>query len=100
MKLKEFKKVLKEYISIELSVDHINKALREFDPDFSYLVFSRYKDLFFDTITFAFDDKDDWIGYFLYEMGCKFSKKSVGNFKDGKKIYIRNYKELYALLTK
>ena len=100
MKLKDFEKVLKEYISIDESVDRLNKALREFDPDFNYLIFSRYKDLFFKTITSAFDDEDDdWIGYFLFEMDAKFSKKSIGNFKDGKKIYIRNYKDLYKLIT-
>ena len=98
MKLKDFEKVLKEYISIDESVDRLNKALREFDPDFNYLIFSRYKELFFDTITSAMDDKDDWIGYFLYEMDAKFSKKPIGKHKNGKKLYIRDYKDLYKLI--
>ena len=98
MTLKEFTKLLKEYQKIEKIVDKVNNALKEFEPDFNYLCFSKYKELFLDTIRIAMDDKNDDIGYFLYEMDCKFSKKSIGNFKDGKKIYIRNYKDLYDLI--
>ena len=61
-------------------------------------MFSRYKQLFLDTIKLAMDDKDDWIGYFLFEMDAKFSKKPIGTFKNKKPIWIRNYSDLYKLI--
>jgi len=99
MKLKNFIKLLEEYQSIDKSVDKLNEALKEFDPDFNYLVFSRYKELFLDTIKDAMNDRGEWIGYFLFEQDCKFTKKHIISDENGKNLPFRNYNDLYNLIT-
>ena len=98
MAKKIFIKLLKELISIRKDVDALNKAFKKFEPDFNWISFGRFETLITDCLKEAMEDKEDWVGYYLYEMDCKFSKKSVGSYKDGKKIYIRNYNDLYDLI--
>jgi len=73
-------------------------AFRRFEPDFNFVRFGKYETLVVDAIKEAMNDDNDWIGYFLWEMDAKFSKKSIGS-NLGKKMYIRNMKDLYNLIT-
>lgn len=95
---KQFEKALRDFIKIQKDIDILNKGLKRFSPDFNYLTFSNYDNLFLETLKIAMNDKDDWIGYFIYERDSKFTKEHIISDKDGKNLPFRNYNDLYNLI--
>jgi len=96
MTYKIFKNLVERLLKIKKDEERLNTSFKLFEPDFNYISFGRFETLVVDAIK-GDDDKNDWLGYFLYEMDCKFSKKRIG--KDKKKpIFIRNMKDLYNLI--
>jgi hypothetical protein len=98
MKYEQFAQLMIDLIRIKEDAQELNKAFRKFEPDFNYISFSRYEELIVRAIKDALDDKDDWIGYWLYERDGKFSKEKIIEI-DGKKMAINSYKDLWYLIT-
>jgi hypothetical protein len=96
----QLQEILTELKSIKDAEDNLNKALKVFSPDFNFLCFSRQEELLLNTLKIAMDDKDDWIGYFLYERDGKFTNKKIISDKNGKNLPLRNYDDLWNLITK
>ena len=98
MEYKTFENILNRIVKIKQDKVILSKAIRAFEPDCGYIFFTRYETLITDILKEAIEDKDDWIGFFLYEMCCKFSKKTIVWDKDDKPIKLRNMKDLYNLI--
>lgn len=99
MTKQKFTKLSTELVSIKKDEEALNKAFTKFEPDFNCISFGRYETIVVKCLEEAMKDKYEWISYFLYEMNCKFSKKPIGTYKNKKKLYIRNYDELYDLIN-
>jgi hypothetical protein len=93
-----FIELMKDFIKIKEDEEELNKAFKNFEPDFNYISFGRYKRLFLKTIKEAMDDEYDWIDYFIYERDCKFTNKSIVRNKDGKNLPFRNFTNLWNLI--
>jgi len=100
MTKKEFTKILSELVAIKKDEKELNKAFKKFNPDWNYISFGRYETLVVVTLSIAMKDKADWIGYFLYERNCKFTRKEIITDKKGKKLPFENYDDLYNLIKK
>jgi len=94
---KNFIKYIKEIVSLKRDAEKLNDVLKNIDPDFGGLYLTRHETLLVEILQDAMNDENDWIGYFLYEMNCKFSKKPVGK-ENKKNLYIKNYNDLYKNL--
>lgn len=59
-----------------------------------------YESKYLDLLKDVFDDKGDWISYWVYELdfGKKAEEDSIQS-KEGKNIPIKTIKDLYILLT-
>jgi len=100
MTKKEFAKILSELVAIKKDEKELNKAFKKFNPDWNYISFGRYETLVVDALKINMNDNADWIGYFLYERNCKFTKKTIITNKKGKKLPFENYDDLYNLIKK
>ena len=99
MNKKTFTEIMKELISIRKDEDKLNEALNKFDPDFNHLGFSRYESLVVKSLREAMKDKDDWIGYWLYELSTmKIDKNKAAKIK-GKYVPLKTLGNLYDLIT-
>ena len=99
MNREQFTKILKDLIAIKKDEDNLNEAFKKFEPDFNFISFGRYETLVVKTLEIVMNDKADWIGYFLYERECKFTKKNIIRDKNGKNLPFRNFDDLYNLIT-
>jgi hypothetical protein len=97
MKFKTFENLMTRLLEIKKDEQNLNKAFNKFDPDFNHLGFGRYETLVVDIIKEALGDKNDWVGFFLYEMGGRFSKKTMA-WNGDKPIPLRNMKDLYNVI--
>ena len=97
MTFKTFESLMNRLLEVKEDGNRLCDAFRRFEPDFNCVCFSKYETLLVDAIKAGVNDKNDWVGYFIYEMDCKFSKKSIGKNKT-KLLYIRNMKDLYNLI--
>ena len=100
MNKKEFAKILSELVAIKKDEKNLNKAFKKFNPDWNYISFVRYETLVVNALRIAMKDKDDWLGYWIYERNCKFTKKTIITDAKGKKLPFENYDDLYNLIKK
>lgn len=96
---KKFITMIGELRMLKEAENNLNKAFKIFEPDFSYISFGRYETLVVQALEYAFDDKDSWISYFIYdlEFGKKWHKGCVTE-KNGKDIPLKNANDLYNLI--
>ncbi len=98
MTQKELQKTIERLFKFRRGVETLNKALKVFDPDFNFISFGEIEELIVDTLKIAMDDKYDWIGYFLYDLDGKFTKKCIFRDRNGKNLPLRNFNDLYNLI--
>lgn len=91
---------MSELLSLKKDEEALNKAFQKLNPDFNYISFGRMETLIVDAIKEAMGDKDDWIGYFIYELdwGNKAKKDSVQ--VKGKNVPCKTLENLYDLIVK
>lgn len=85
--------------SIE-KTEKFDKALQEYTNDSMFTGFFINDEFLTKLLGEIMGDTDDWIGYFLYERGRKFTKKHIIKDKNGKNIPFRNMNDLYNLIIK
>ena len=99
MNKQEFIKLMTELVSIKKAEDNLNTAIKNFEPDFSFVCFGRYETLVVRSLELAMNDESNWISYWIYD--CDMSKKDMKvTDKKGKKIPIKTLSNLYDLITK
>lgn len=101
MDKRQFKELMTELLAIKKAEEALNTAFKKFEPDFNYISFGRYESLVTRTLKLALDDKDDWIGYWLYELDCG-TKAKIGTAKDsnGKNIPLKTLDNLWDAIEK
>ena len=99
MKKIEFKKLMKELVSIKQAENVLSKAFKEFEPEFNCISFGRYETLVVRSLEFAMNDKYQWISYWIYD--CEFGTKTIGKItdKNGKNIPIKTLDQLYVIIN-
>ncbi len=99
MNKEEFEKVINQLQALSVDRDNLNNAFRKFDPDFNFVTFSRYESIITNMLKTLFGDKDDWIGYFIYELdyGKKYKKGMVTD--KGKDIKLKSAGNLFDFLV-
>ena len=95
----QFIKTMNELMAIKKAEEKLNKAFKEFEPDFNYISFSRYETLVVKTLEIAMDDAGEWISYFLYETNCGTKGREITE-KNGTKWILKTPKQLYDLIKK
>ena len=104
MNKQQFIKHLKELIRIKKEAERVDKVIREspLNDNLSTMAFGSgyYEELLLNILKDAMDDKDDWIGYFIYDRNMKFTKKNIINDKNGNNLPLRNFDDLYNLIVK
>lgn len=100
MTYEKFNQFLVELKRLQDAEKEFNVALKKFAGQFSFYDMGWHEQLTVNILREVFDDKDDWIGYWIYERDWKPCKKGDVKEKDGKNIPLRNNKDLYNLLTK
>ena len=98
MTKQEFIGIMTELLSIKTAEENLNKAIKKFEPDLSYLCFGRYETLVVRSLEFAMNDKDKWISWWIYDHKCGKSKLNVRK-KDGTIIPSKTPANLYDLIT-
>ena len=68
MTKKEYCDALNEFKAIEDDIQGVHKAMKKLSPDFGGFHISRYNTLILKLIEKAVGDKDEWTGYFIYEL--------------------------------
>ena len=78
--------------------EKFNKAIQEYTNDTNFSGFFMNDDFLLDLLKELYDDKSDWIGYWLYDLDCgKFAKKNSVKMK-GKNIPIKTLDDLYNII--
>ena len=78
--------------------EKFNKAIQEYTNDTNFSGFFMNDDFLLDLLKELYDDKDDWIGYWLYDLDCgKLAKKKSIQMK-GKNIPIKTLDDLYNII--
>ena len=101
----QFTKHLTRLIELKKEEEKITNLMRKskLKDDFNGSLFgiSLYEDLSVKILADAMDDKNDWIGYWLYELeyGARYKKGFVTD-KDDKEIKMKSISDLYKCLTK
>lgn len=95
---KQFIKYMNEFQHLEIIEDEITKAFRKLSSDFNQIHFGRYIDLISSILKDTFNDKNDWISYWIYdlEFGKKYEPNSVTMNK--KPIKMKTAGDLYDVL--
>lgn len=97
MTKEKFIKYMTELVAIKSSIDKLNKAVKDFEPDFNYLSFGRIETLIVKVLEIAMDDKAQWISWWLYENECGKGKMQAYNTKH-KLIPSKTINNLYNLI--
>lgn len=100
MDKKEFVKTLKNIKSIVDDIEGVHLALKKLDPDFGGFHISRVNTALLDMLEKLVEDKSQWISYYVYERNWKFTNKKIITDKSGKNLPLRNYNDLWNLITK
>jgi len=78
--------------------EKFNKAIQEYTNDTNFSGFFMNDDFLLDLLKELYDDKSDWIGYWLYDLDCgKLAKKKSIQMK-GKNIPIKTLDDLYNII--
>jgi hypothetical protein len=95
-----FLKLMKDYKQLIDDIDNVHNAMKKLDPDFGGFCISRVEEFCSKVIKLSFDDKFEWISYYMYDLewGKKYKKGSVTD-KNGKNIPLKTLEDLYKLLT-
>lgn len=99
MTKKEFCKKLNELKQMQDKIEKVHLAMQELSPNFGGFCVEGYSDLVISLLSEVVGDKDDWIGYFVYELD--FGKKATtGGVEDqnGKKWKLDTSEKLYELI--
>jgi hypothetical protein len=100
MNKQEFTKTIQTLLALKRDESLLHMALKSFDPDFGGFSLSRYEELLVHTLRIAVDDKNDWIGYWIYELDCgKLAKKGSVKSKQGKNIPIKTISNLWEIIN-
>ena len=99
-KKEAFLKVMKEYKQLIDDIDNVHNAMKKLDPDFGGFCISRLENFCSKLIKHSFDDKFDWISYYMYDLewGKKYKKGTIIG-DNGKIIPLKTLEDLYNLLT-
>lgn len=104
MTFKQFEKHILRLKELTEERDRINDVIKKskLSDDFNEGLFGTtwFEVLVTDILMDTFNDENDWIGYFIYELDWGKSYKR-GSIKDekGKIIKLKTIKDLYNLLT-
>ena len=77
----------------------VDKALRALDPAFCSFYVTGIFDTAFDLLKEAMNDKDDWIGYFVYERDWLRDFKLGDVEVDGEPVKIYTWADVYDFMA-
>lgn len=102
MDKKTFKEIMTEFLAIKKDEKTLRAAYREAGVDcFDMLLGGKYENLAIKILSEAMEDKDDWIGYWMYEIDCgSKAKKDSAQNSNGKPIPIKTIDDLWNILIK
>lgn len=95
----EFRKAINSYKNMWDFYDDINHVFQKYHRDDSVLP-SYELDTIISLLQFIFDDKEQWISYWICELdfGSKYQDGMIQD-KDGNNIQLKTVDDLYDLLT-
>lgn len=84
---------------LDHKMDDVDKSLRTLSPDFGGFYIPDIFDIVINILRDIFQDKDDWLSYFVFERNWLHNFE-VGDIEiDGKAIEIRNWEDVYDFIT-
>lgn len=102
MNKRKFKKLMNRWEKLFKSEEKLNKAMKEWDKEFGHLSFGVYHELIEDLFKTAFNDKWDWISYYVYDLNFGKEKCGVWNTESSLlSIYpIKSLDDIWEEITK
>lgn len=101
MDKKTFIKTLEEFKAIEEDIQRVHSAMKKLSSDFGGFYMDRHATLIVNLLSMLMNDTSDWISYFIYELNWgKDARIGSVKSKNGKNIPIKNYNDLWNLITK
>lgn len=84
---------------LDRRMDAVDKAFKALDSDFCSFYIIGIFDTTFNLLEEAMNDKDNWIGYFVYEKDWLRDTKLGDIEVDGKPVKIENWADVYDFLV-
>lgn len=100
MKEKTFIELIKQIKFEKDRQDLLNRKLQIILPESRFHFFDRFEVKLFDILKEEFSDKDDWIGWWVYEKDFGSRKDLTAKHQNGKKIKLDTPQQLYKFLIK
>ena len=83
-----------------IDIRNVDKAMKKLDPDFGGFYVSKLNNILFNTLKIIFEDKNDWIGYYVYELDWGKNWKKGTITEKGKDVKLKTTSDLYNILVK
>lgn len=86
--------------NLDKKMDAVDKAFKALDSDFCSFYITSIFDTTFDLLKEAMNDKDDWIGYFIYERDWLRDFKLGDVEVNGEPVKIYSWGDVYDFIVK
>lgn len=86
--------------NLDKKMDAVDKAFKALDSDFCSFYITSIFDTTFDLLKEAMNDKDDWIGYFVYERDWLRDFKLGDVEVNGEPVKIYSWGDVYDFIVK
>lgn len=86
--------------NLDKKMDAVDKAFKALDSDFCSFYITSIFDTTFDLLKEAMNDKDDWIGYFVYERDWLMDFKLGDVEVNGEPVKIYSWGDVYDFIVK
>lgn len=96
-----FVKTMNKLEQLDQRMNDVDNAMRVLSPDFGGFYIPEVISMQIDLMSEIFEDRDDWLGYFVYE--CDFLRDynpGKAFYEDGSSINITSWADVYDFLIK
>lgn len=98
MTYKQFKFYMDKIRAMQVAGDKIDKTLKLLDSS-NFFIMGNFEDSFVALLEHTMNDRGENISYFIYELDWGKTGKNCIKEKDGTKVSLRTYKELYNYIN-
>lgn len=85
---------------LDRKMSEVDAALQNLSPDFCSFYIPDVFDLAIDILQEVMEDKDNWLGYFVYENDWLRNLKLGDVEVDGESVEIKSWADVYDFITK
>jgi len=95
---KDFIKIMEEFKEVIDDTEGVNIAMKKLSPDFGGFYNGRVEFLLTETLETMFNDKSEWISYYIYELNWGKEWKEGCVTMEGKDVKMKTIEDLHNIL--